>query len=100
MPTAWQPNGVITAACHLKTHNHFKFRSEESAMRIFFITIFAYIFIHTILFIGMNDVRLTTTKRAFAYGKGSVAVVIPAQLGFKPGDKIKVTFESIQEVSE
>lgn len=49
----------------------------------------------------MNDVRITMEKRIFAYGKGSVAITVPAQLGFKAGDRIKVTFESIgQEVKE
>ena len=39
--------------------------------------------------------KVTTEKTIFSYGKGSMAIVVPAQYGFKPGEKVKVTFEKL-----
>jgi len=41
--------------------------------------------------------KFTTEKKVFAYGRGSRAIVVPAQLRLKPGEKIKVTFEKVEE---
>lgn len=59
------------------------------------------IFIH-IVACGYRDTmnvgdKFTTEKKVFAYGRGSRAIVVPAQLRLKPGEKIKVTFEKVEE---
>lgn len=45
----------------------------------------------------MDEIKATVVKRAFTYGKGSLAIVVPAQLGFRSGERIKVTFERIEQ---
>lgn len=40
--------------------------------------------------------KCTVIKKGFAYGPGSLAVIVPAQLGFKAGEEIKITFEKVE----
>ena len=40
--------------------------------------------------------KCTVKKKTFAYGAGSIAVVIPAQFGIKAGEEIKITVEKVE----
>ena len=41
--------------------------------------------------------KLTVDKKVFNYGTGSKAVVVPAQLRLKNGEKVRVTFEKVED---